>query len=147
MSGPLYPRMPLPTEMLEEQPTYVNAKQYRRIVKRRQARAKLEATKKIPTQRKTFLHASRHKHAMRRMRGPGGRFLTKDEVAEMQARGELPRDRSGDDSDEDEDHDGRDDDHGIAAGLVEIAQQVCIYAQWLCFYSFFLFNFALAFLR
>lgn len=83
MSGPIYPRMPLPTEMMEEQPTYVNAKQYRRIVKRRQARAKLEATKRIPTTRKTFLHASRHKHAMRRMRGPGGRFLTKEEVEEL----------------------------------------------------------------
>ncbi|CAM9591923.1 unnamed protein product [Choristocarpus tenellus] len=75
-----YARVPLPTEVMEEQPTYVNAKQYSRIIKRRQARAKLEARKKVPQQRKSYLHKSRHDHACRRVRGPGGRFLTKAEL-------------------------------------------------------------------
>ena len=36
-----------------------------------------------------YLHQSRHNHAARRVRGPGGRFLTSDEVKALQASGEL----------------------------------------------------------
>ncbi|KIV92186.1 hypothetical protein PV10_06645 [Exophiala mesophila] len=75
----------------EESPLYVNAKQFHRILKRRVARQKLEEQLRLTSKgRKPYLHESRHNHAMRRPRGPGGRFLTADEVAALEKGETIP---------------------------------------------------------
>jgi hypothetical protein len=83
---------------IAEQPFYVNAKQYYRILKRRYARAKLEEKLRISRERKPYLHESRHKHAMRRPRGEGGRFLTAAEIKAMKSK------KSGASDDPDDSH-------------------------------------------
>ncbi|KAI1398545.1 CCAAT-binding transcription factor (CBF-B/NF-YA) subunit B-domain-containing protein [Hypoxylon fuscum] len=79
------PQSPEMTAGAEESPLYVNAKQFHRILKRRVARQRLEEALRLTSKgRKPYLHESRHNHAMRRPRGPGGRFLTAEEVAEIE---------------------------------------------------------------
>jgi nuclear transcription factor Y alpha len=74
----------------QDTPLYVNAKQFHRILKRRSARQKLEEQLRLTSKaRKPYLHESRHNHAMRRPRGPGGRFLTSEEVAALEEKEKL----------------------------------------------------------
>ncbi|KAF8271511.1 CCAAT-binding transcription factor (CBF-B/NF-YA) subunit B-domain-containing protein, partial [Lactarius quietus] len=89
---PSFPQDPAPpphalqsSPPIDDEPLYVNAKQYYRILKRRVARARIEEVHRLSQKRKPYLHESRHKHAMRRPRGPGGRFLTADEIAAQKA--------------------------------------------------------------
>ena len=83
MQHPQSPEMP--AGGVEESPLYVNAKQFHRILKRRVARQRLEEQLRLTSKgRKPYLHESRHNHAMRRPRGPGGRFLTAEEVAAIE---------------------------------------------------------------
>jgi len=75
-------RRPLPSELLEEEPVYVNPKQYERIMKLRIKKAQRGMLKNsivpVDKNKDSYKHLSRHLHAKRRDRGAGGRFLSKE---------------------------------------------------------------------
>lgn len=68
-----------------EQPLYVNAHQFNSIRKRKMRRDFLDSIT-VSKNSLSYLHESRHRHAMNRLRAPSGRFLTKEEAEEMRAR-------------------------------------------------------------
>lgn len=74
-----------PELVVGELSVYVNSKQFHRILKRRKTRQRL-GWAYAPRRRKQYLHQSRHNHAVNRARGPNGRFLTAQELAERDSR-------------------------------------------------------------
>lgn len=63
---------------------YINGKQYHRIMKRREVRKKInesiQTNKNKFDKNKKYHHESRHRHAMNRERGKGGRFVSKKKL-------------------------------------------------------------------
>jgi CCAAT-binding transcription factor (CBF-B/NF-YA) subunit B len=67
----------------------INPRQIYWIKKRRVRREILDSL--MIAQKSNYLHESRHRHAMKRMRAPSGRFLTKEETEEARRREETNR--------------------------------------------------------
>lgn len=76
--------------MMDDNPRMmmINPKQIYWIRKRRLRREMLDSI--MVTPKTNYLHESRHRHAMKRLRAPSGRFLTKEETAKVRMRGNLP---------------------------------------------------------
>ena len=79
--NPFAQKIPIKT-LRNNEYIYVNSKQYSRILKRREARKKFYNDNEdfFLCKKVKYHHESRHKHAMNRKRGKGGRFLSKDDI-------------------------------------------------------------------
>lgn len=82
MKNSLTQKIPIKT-LSDNKYIYVNSRQYLRIIKRREMRKKLnkqnEIHQNLKNNKKKYHFESRHNHAMKRQRGKGGRFLSKNE--------------------------------------------------------------------
>ena len=84
--NPFAQKIPIKT-LRNNEYIYVNCKQYSRILKRREARKKyfeMFENDYFLNKKIKYHHESRHKHAMNRERGKGGRFLSKKEKEFME---------------------------------------------------------------
>lgn len=66
---------------------YINPKQVYWIRRRKIRREMLDSI--MVRQDSNYMHESRHQHAMKRLRAPSGRFLTKEEMAEAKRKGNF----------------------------------------------------------
>lgn len=86
LSKPDQTELQQPPQSQQSDCRYVNPKQLHRILKRREARQKL--IEEIgPTVRGQYFNESRHNHAKTRPRGPGGKFLRKEEYRQKKKGG------------------------------------------------------------
>ncbi|KAM0680242.1 Transcriptional activator [Glugoides intestinalis] len=67
----------------DTQESTLNPRQIFWIKKRKTRRETLDLLMKITPS--NYLHESRHNHAMKRLRAPSGRFLTKEEMKEFKS--------------------------------------------------------------
>ncbi|KAL5224575.1 hypothetical protein ABZP36_011214 [Zizania latifolia] len=84
------PLLPLPSEQADEEPIYVNAKQYHAILRRRKRRKISGPENETATIQKRIDFESRQRQAKMRPRGAGGRFISTNNPVEPSGGSTLP---------------------------------------------------------